>query len=149
MEFIQERFYSFGNLWGDKIYKRRYVAINWIIMIKKEHILPIGVLSRWKNEYSYDTFNYFINDYFNPTLQKKFTENNVYTDEELKILLCIYNGMKKYFGEHNDIWNMELNDDRANEIEKNIIKLLSLPSMERFMRVIRENPYYKWIWDFY
>lgn len=118
-------------------------------MIKDIHKSPIWILSRWGNEYSYDTFNYYIHDYFNPELQKVFIKDGVFSNEELKYMLFLYIKMKVYFENQEDVWNMDLKDSWAKEIEDIIIKFLSLPSMERFMREERKNPYYKWIWKFY
>lgn len=118
--------------------------------INKEAISPISVLSLWNNMNNFLVFDNFIIFFFNPKLQKKFIENKVYTDEEMKYLLHIYILMDKYLRETYTVEDeIVLWNEKTDYIEKMIIKLLSLPSMEKYMHEIRKNPCYKWIWDFY
>jgi len=83
---------------------------------EKEIISPISTLSTWNVAIPYDTFNYFINDYFSPKLQKKLINAEAYSKEELNYLITLYNLMKKYFEDQDDVWQMELKDERALEI---------------------------------
>jgi len=109
----------------------------------------IWVLTRYWHDYPFDTFSYYINEYFNIDLQVEYLNNKYFYDEEWKYLLLIYIHMKKYFDSQDDVYDMKIKWKDATIIQNFIIKLLSLPSMERFMKVERKNPYYKWIWDFY
>lgn len=109
----------------------------------------IGVLSRYWHDYPFDTFSYYINEYFNIELQIEYLNDDYFHDQEWKYLLLIYIHMKKYFDAQSDVYEMKIEWKDALVIQELIINLLSIPSMERFMNKERKNPYYRWIWDFY
>ena len=68
-------------------------------------------------------------------------------------IFFIYIKIDFYYKNHPEIWDDDMEimiqNEEILEIRKNIIALLSLPTMDRFMQYIRTNPFYKWIWDFY
>ena len=103
-------------------------------------------------------FDDFLNWDFNLTKQRKCIEKKIFSDEEMKYLLYIYNLMNDLYvrkGKEHDKWKINiwkdwsLKDKEVLEIKKWIIKFLSLDSMKKDMNIIRCNPNYKWIWDFY
>ena len=106
-------------------------------------------LALWDSAYPYDTFNYFLNDEFNEGIQLEIKKNKIFSDEEFSILLDIYSTMRTYFDNHEDVWTIDMNDYEAQVIKNKIINFLSLSSMQKDMEIIRKNPYYRWIWNFY
>ncbi len=106
-------------------------------------------------------FDNFLNEMtweFNSKKQIECIENNIFSDQELKYLLYIYILMNRLLlqkqWEHVewkiDIWvDWTLEESGMIDIKKFIVRLLSLPSMKNDMDIIRKNPSYKWIWDFY
>lgn len=113
-------------------------------------VAPFEILALWEVEDPFLVFDNFIVFNFNAEIQWYVIQNNMYTNEELKYLLHIYILMDQY---RRDTYTVEneivLWNKTTDYIKKIIIKLLSLPSMERYMKEIRKNSYYKWIWDFY
>lgn len=103
-------------------------------------------------------FDDFLSLNFNILKQTKCIEENIFTDEEIKYLLYIYNLMNTLYIQKQklhqewkiDIWkDWSLNDTEVIDIKKWIVKFLSLESMKEDLKIVRSFTEYKWIWDFY
>ena len=111
---------------------------------------PIYTLSLWGVMDNYELFDNYLIFFFNPESQKVYIDNETFSEEEMTYMMKIYHLMYDYLQDtytiENEIvfWN-----EKTDYIKALIIELLSLTSMERYMKKIRKNPYYKGIWNFY
>ncbi len=84
----------------------------------------------WDIAYSYDTFDYFLHHDFKLENQKKCKDEKIFNQQEFELLLEIYNAMRVYFDNCEDIWRIDINSTEVKKIKVTVDEFLSLESLK-------------------